>query len=48
MGLPTDKGGTFMLSLAIAVLAAGTLFVENAKVQALTVKKVKKPIGAFA
>jgi hypothetical protein len=48
MGLPTDKGGMFMLSLAIAVLAAGTLFVEKAKVQALTVKKVRKPIGAFA
>ena len=48
MGLPTDKGGLFMLSLAIAVLAAGTLFVEKAKVQALTVKKARKPAGAFA
>jgi len=48
MGLPTDKGGMFLLSLAIAVLAAGTLFVERAKVRALTVKKARKPIGAFA
>jgi hypothetical protein len=48
MGLPTDKGGLFMLSLAIAVLAAGTLFVEKAKVQALTIKKGRKPVGAFA
>ena len=48
MGLPTDKGGMFLLSLAIAVLSAGSMFVEKAKVRALTVKKVKKPIGAFA
>jgi hypothetical protein len=48
MGLATDKGGLFLLCLAIAVLAAGALFVEKAKIQALTVKKVKKPIGAFA
>ena len=48
MGLPTDKGGMFLLSLAIGVLAAGTLFVEQAKVRALSVKKARKPIGAFA
>lgn len=48
MGLPTDKGGMFLLALAIAVLAAGTLFVEQAKIKALSVKKVRKPIGAFA
>ncbi len=48
MGLPTDKGGLFLLSMAIAVLAGGTLFVEKAKVRALTVKKVRKPVGAFA
>jgi hypothetical protein len=48
MGLPTDKGGMFLLSLAIGVLSAGTLFVEQAKVRALSVKKVKRPIGAFA
>jgi hypothetical protein len=48
MGLPTDKGAMFLLSLAIAVLSAGTMFVEQAKVKALTTKKVKKPIGAFA
>jgi hypothetical protein len=48
MGLPTDKGALFLLSLAIAVLSAGTMFVEQAKVKALTTKKVKKPIGAFA
>lgn len=48
MGLPTDKGALFLLSLAIAVLAAGTLFVEQAKVKALTTKKAKKPVGAFA
>jgi len=48
MGLPTDKGGMFLLSLAIAVLAGGSMFVEKAKVRALSVKKVKKPVGAFA
>ena len=48
MGLPTDKGGMFLLALAIAVLSAGSMFVEKAKVRALSVKKVKKPIGAFA
>ncbi len=48
MGLPTDKGGMFLLALAIIVLSAGTMFVERAKVRALSVKKVKKPIGAFA
>ena len=48
MGLPTDKGGMFLLALAIAVLSAGTMFVEKAKVRAMTTKKAKKPIGAFA
>jgi hypothetical protein len=48
MGLPTDKGGLFLLALAIVVLSAGTLFVEQAKVKAMTVGKVRKPIGAFA
>ena len=48
MGLPTDKGGMFLLALAIAVLSAGSMFVEQAKIRALTVKKVKKPVGAFA
>jgi hypothetical protein len=48
MGLPTDKGGMFLLACAIVVLSIGTLFVEQAKVKALTVKKVRKPIGAFA
>ena len=48
MGLPTDKGGLFLLSLAIAVLSAGTMFVEKAKVRAMGAKKAKKPIGAFA
>lgn len=48
LGLPTDKGGLFLLCLAIAVLAAGTYFVEKAKVRAMTTKKVKKPVGAFA
>ncbi len=48
MNLPTDKGGMFMLALAIAVLAGGNLLVEKAKVRALTVKKVRKPVGAFA
>ena len=48
MNLPTDKGGLFLLALAIAVLSAGTLFVEKAKVRAMTTKKAKKPIGAFA
>ena len=48
MKLPTDKGALFLLSLAIAVLSAGTMFVEQAKVKALTMKKAKKPIGAFA
>jgi len=48
MNLPTDKGGLFLLCLAIAVLSAGTLFVEKAKVRAMSVKKAKKPIGAFA
>jgi len=31
MHLPTDKGGLFLLALAIAVLSAGTFFVEKAK-----------------
>ncbi len=48
MGLPTDKGGMFLLALAIAVLSGGTMFVEQAKVRAMTVKKAKKPVGAFA
>ena len=48
MHLPTDKGGTFLLALAIAVLSAGTFFIEKAKVRAMTMKKAKKPIGAFA
>ena len=48
MNLPTDKGGLFLLSLAIAVLSAGTYFVERAKMRALSAKKAKKPIGAFA
>jgi hypothetical protein len=48
MGLPTDKGGMFLLSLAIGVLAAGTVFVEQAKVRAMSAKKAKRPIGAFA
>jgi hypothetical protein len=47
MGLPTDKGGMFLLALAIAVLSAGVMFVEKAKVRAMSVK-AKKPIGAFA
>ena len=48
LGLPTDKGALFLLCLAIAVLAAGTFLVEKAKVRAMTTKKVKKPVGAFA
>jgi hypothetical protein len=48
MALPTDKGALFLLSLAITVLSGGTMFVEQAKVKALTTKKAKKPIGAFA
>ena len=48
MNLRTDKGGMFLLALAIAVLSAGTYFVEKAKVRAMSVKKAKKPIGAFA
>ena len=48
MNLPTDKGGMFLLALAIAVLSAGTIFVEKAKVRAMSMKKAKKPIGAFA
>jgi hypothetical protein len=48
MNLPTDKGGLFLLALAIAVLSAGTMFVEKAKVRAMSMKKAKKPIGAFA
>lgn len=48
MNLPTDKGGLFLLALAIAVLSAGTMFVEKAKVRAMTMKKAKKPVGAFA
>jgi hypothetical protein len=48
MNLPTDKGGMFLLALAIAVLSAGTMFVEKAKVRAMSTKKAKKPIGAFA
>ena len=48
MNLPTDKGGMFLLALAIAVLSAGTYYVEKAKVRALSAKKAKKPIGAFA
>jgi hypothetical protein len=48
MHLPTDKGALFLLALAIAVLSAGTYFIERQKVRALSAKKVKKPIGAFA
>jgi len=48
MHLPTDKGALFLLALAIAVLSAGTMFVEKAKVRAMSMKKAKKPIGAFA
>ena len=48
MNLPTDKGGMFLLALAIAVLSAGTMFVEKAKIRAMSMKKAKKPIGAFA
>ena len=48
MKLPTDKGGMFLLALAIAVLSAGTMFVEKAKVRAMSMKKARKPIGAFA
>jgi hypothetical protein len=48
MNLPTDKGGLFLLALAIAVLSAGTYYVEKAKVRAMSMKKAKKPIGAFA
>ena len=48
MDLPTDKGGMFLLALAIAVLSAGSMFVEKAKIRALSGKKAKKPIGAFA
>jgi len=48
MNLPTDKGGMFLLALAIAVLSAGTIFVEKAKVRAMSMKKAKKPIGAYA
>jgi hypothetical protein len=48
LNLPTDKGGMFLLALAIAVLSAGTYFVEKAKVRAMSMKKAKKPIGAFA
>ena len=48
MGLPTDKGGMFLLDLAIAVLAAAAMFVEKAKVRAMSTKKVNKPIGACA
>jgi len=48
MNLPTDKGGMFLLALAIVVLSAGSMFVEKAKVRAMTTKKAKKPIGAFA
>jgi hypothetical protein len=48
MGLPTDKGAMFLLSMAIMVLAAGTVFVEQAKVKALSLPKARKPVGAFA
>ena len=48
MNLPTDKGGLFMLDLAIVVLSAGTMFVEKAKVRAMSMKKAKKPVGAYA
>lgn len=48
MGLPTDKGGMFLLAVAIAILSGGTLLVERAKVQAIARSKIKKPIGAFA
>jgi hypothetical protein len=48
MNLPTDKGGLFLLCIAVAVLAGGAMFVEQAKVRAMTMKKAKKPIGAFA
>lgn len=48
MGLPTDKGAMFLLAVAIAILSAGTILVERAKVQAIARSKTKKPIGAFA
>jgi hypothetical protein len=48
MNLPTDKGGMFMLALAIAVLSAANIFVERAKIQAAARGKTKKPIGAYA
>jgi hypothetical protein len=48
MNLPTDKGGMFMLGLAIAILSAANIFVERAKVQAAARGKTKKPIGAYA
>jgi hypothetical protein len=48
MGLPTDKGAMFLLAVAIAILSAGVIFVERAKVEAMARAKTKKPIGAFA
>jgi hypothetical protein len=48
LDLPTDKGALFMLSLALAVLAGAIVFVEQAKLKALTTPKVRKPVGAFA
>jgi hypothetical protein len=48
MGLPTDKGAMFLLAVAIAILSAGAMFVEQAKVQAMARGKVRRPIGAFA
>jgi hypothetical protein len=48
MGLPTDKGAMFLLAVAIAILSAGTIFVEKAKVRAMARAKVRRPIGAFA
>jgi hypothetical protein len=48
MGLPTDKGAMFLLAMAIAILSAGTILVEKAKVQAMARSKVRRPIGAFA
>ncbi len=48
MNMPTDKGALFLLAVAIAILSAGVLFVERAKIQAAARGKVKKPIGAFA
>jgi hypothetical protein len=46
--LPSDKGGMFMLALAIAILAAANIFVERAKIRAAERSKHKRPVGAFA